>query len=158
MWTYTCLIVHQEGLDWSCLDCSLPDRVEMPGLIIHGLKVWWCSSVLWYGYCAIRHVLPLSNTKQPQGGVGEILDVLLICLLVLLNKSSCGSPAAYKGAGFPSSIKKYRTEILLLIDWHLSLLIAFWHPDSLLLCHLSLEFCAWARRWGGGKNVCYHLE
>lgn len=57
-------------------------------------------------------MLPLSSTKRSHGGVGEILDVLLICLLVLLNKSICGSPAAYKGAGFPSSIKKYKTEIL----------------------------------------------
>lgn len=44
--------------------------------------------------------------------MGEILDVLLIFLLVPLHKTDCGSPAAYKVAGFPSSIKKYRSEML----------------------------------------------
>lgn len=56
-------------------------------------------------------MLPLSDTKRSQRGVGEILDMLLIGLLVPLNKSGFGSPGAYKVSRFPRSIK-YRTEIL----------------------------------------------
>ena len=88
---------------------------------------------------------PTANSLG-EGSGGSILDVLLICFLVLLNKSSCGSPAANKGAGLPSSIKKYSSEIL---PPNLSALVIvnpILTPDSLLLCDLSLEFCAWARR------------